>query len=173
MKNGLLESLSQQSSVIILILSLVVLVLFVMVIRLSMQISALRNRWKGLLDGTRGENLESLLHEHLHQRLTLEDLVKLQGRQIETLEAKMLTAKRHLGLVRFDAFEDTGGSQSFAMALYDDNGDGAILTSLLGRNECRVYGKGMSRGRSERNLSQEEQRAISEAESGSPRAIVS
>ena len=52
----------------------------------------------------------------------------------------------HLGLVRFDAFEDAGGAQSFALALIDDDGDGVVLTSLHSRQSTRLYIKGVRRG---------------------------
>jgi hypothetical protein len=78
-----------------------------------------------------------------------------------------------LGLVRYDAFEDVGGSQSFALAIYDENGDGAILTSIVGRADCRVYAKPLVKMQSERKLSQEEQRAINDARSDAPKSITS
>ena len=84
----------------------------------------------------------------------------------------MEKAKSHLGLVRYDAFEDVGGNQSFALALYDDNGDGMIINGLIGRTDCRVYAKPLVGGRSDRNLSQEERRAIEEALSRAPKSVV-
>ncbi|MFN8220804.1 MAG: DUF4446 family protein [Fimbriimonadales bacterium] len=170
---GLLESLSQHAPALILILSSAVLALIVMVAVLLRRVTMLQNRWRGLLDGVRGDNLERMLNDHLRERLATDERLDGHDGRLARLEDKMQTAKRHLGLVRFDAFDDVGGSQSFALALYDDNGDGAVLTSLLGRAECRVYGKAMARGRTERNLSQEELRAIEEAQAVAPRPIVS
>ena len=66
----------------------------------------------------------------------------------------------HLGLVRFDAFEDTGGAQSFALALIDDDGDGIVLTSLHSRQATRLYIKGIRRGVADSPLSAEEVRAM-------------
>lgn len=95
------------------------------------------------------------------------------SRRVESLESRMEVSKRHMGLVRYDAFEDVGGNQSFALALYDDDGNGAVLSSIIGRSEARVYCKPLVNGRSERSLSQEEQRAIREAKTAGPRTIVS
>jgi hypothetical protein len=72
--------------------------------------------------------------------------------------------------VRYDAFEDVGGAQSFALALYDDQGNGAVMNGIVGRTDCRVYCKPLVAGRSPHNLSQEESRAISEAHADSDRA---
>ena len=68
-----------------------------------------------------------------------------------------------IGLVRFDAFEDTGGAQSFALALIDDDGDGVVLTSLHSRPTTRVYIKAIRRGVADAPLSGEEERALREA----------
>jgi hypothetical protein len=69
----------------------------------------------------------------------------------------------HLGLVRFDAFGDTGGAQSFALALMDDDGDGVVLTSLHSRQSTRLYIKGVRRGVADAPLSGEEVRAMQNA----------
>jgi hypothetical protein len=69
----------------------------------------------------------------------------------------------HVGLVRFDAFEDAGGAQSFALALIDDDGDGVVLTSLHSRQATRLYIKGIRRGVADSPLSAEEVRAMQNA----------
>lgn len=68
-----------------------------------------------------------------------------------------------IGLIRFDAFQDTGGAQSFALALVDDDGDGIILTSLHSRPTTRVYIKAIRRGVADAPLSDEEARALRDA----------
>jgi hypothetical protein len=69
----------------------------------------------------------------------------------------------HVGLVRFDAFDDTGGGQSFALALVDEDGDGVVLTSLHSRQSTRLYIKGVRRGVADAPLSGEEVRALQSA----------
>ena len=68
-----------------------------------------------------------------------------------------------IGLIRFDAFEDAGGAQSFALALVDDDGDGIVLTSLHSRPTTRVYVKAIRRGVADAPLSAEEARALQDA----------
>ena len=72
-------------------------------------------------------------------------------------------AVRHVGLVRYDAFEDVGGRLSFSCALLDDNGNGVVVTSINGRQDTRVYAKPIVSGRSAYNLSVEEDEAIRQA----------
>ena len=68
-----------------------------------------------------------------------------------------------IGLIRFDAFADAGGAQSFALALVDDDGDGIVLTSLHSRPTTRVYVKAIRRGVADTPLSDEETRALNDA----------
>jgi hypothetical protein len=72
-------------------------------------------------------------------------------------------AVRHVGLIRYDAFEDVGGRLSFSCALLDDYGSGVVMTSINGRQDTRVYAKPISEGRSSYNLSSEEEDAIRQA----------
>ena len=69
----------------------------------------------------------------------------------------------HIGVVRFDAFEDAGGAQSFALALLDDGGNGIVLTSLHSRPTTRLYVKSIRGGAADAPLSEEEMRALQEA----------
>lgn len=142
-------------------------------VRNALLLRRIQARWSELLRDTRGENLETLLYDHLREKMRLESDLEGLTKRVNQLEDLVPTTKRHLGLVRYDAFEDVGGHQSFALALYDDHGDGAVLTGIVGRSDSRVYCKPLLNGRSQRNLSQEEQRAIREARSEAPKSIVS
>ena len=70
---------------------------------------------------------------------------------------------RHWSLVRFNPFSDTGGEQSFVIALLNDSGDGLIITSLHGRGVARFYTKKVTRGQADQELSSEEKTALAQA----------
>jgi hypothetical protein len=169
---GLLKSLSQSSAEIILVtLVLLALTLFVSV-RNAILLKRERAKWQKLLSGADGGNLEKLLMDGFQSSSILTGRIGEAEVRIKDLEQHAEKSKRHLGLVRYDAFEDVGGSQSFALALYDDNGDGIVLNGIVGRMDCRVYCKPLVGGRSDRNLSQEEKRAIEDALSRAPKSVV-
>lgn len=67
------------------------------------------------------------------------------------------------GLIKFNAFNDTGGEQSFALCLLDESKNGIVLTSLHGRDATRFYVKEISDGKSDQELSAEEKKAINKA----------
>lgn len=171
--DNLIKSLSDSTPQLLLILFGLLLVMGISLIIQGRKLKRMSSRWKDLLDGAKGDNLERLLYDHLRERMQIQSQIDCLEDRVQGLETKMESAKRHLGLVKYDAFEDVGGSQSFALALYDDRGDGALVTSLVGRSDCRVYSKPLVAGKSERSLSQEEQRAIKEAVQPGPKSIVS
>jgi hypothetical protein len=70
-----------------------------------------------------------------------------------------------IGLVRFNPFSDTGGSQSFTLALLDGHNNGLVMTSLYARTGNRWYIKEVTGGKGkEYELSKEEQNAIHKAQ---------
>jgi hypothetical protein len=75
-------------------------------------------------------------------------------------EAELRTALRFQGLVRYDAYRDIGGEQSWSLALLDGNQTGTVVTSLHARDHARVYMKRLVASTAEQRLSPEEQRAV-------------
>ncbi len=106
-----------------------------------------------------GQRLEILERDVDAQR----DGEATESRPVANAIRRTGSAISHIGLVRFDAFEDTGGGQSFALALIDDDGDGVILTSLHSRQATRVFVKDIRGGVADAPLSVEEGRALREA----------
>jgi hypothetical protein len=66
-------------------------------------------------------------------------------------------------IVRYDAYEDTGGHQSASLALLDAARTGVVVTAIQGRDYARIYMKELDRGRSSVALSPEEQEAVERA----------
>ena len=66
-------------------------------------------------------------------------------------------------IVRYDAYEDTGGHQSASLALLDAARSGVVVTAIQGRDYARIYMKELDRGRASVALSPEEQEAVDRA----------
>ena len=86
--------------------------------------------------------------------------------EVAALRAEAKDALRHLGIVRYDAFEEMGGHLSWSLALLDDGGNGVVLTSIHGRSDARSYAKSVADWKCEQQLSPEETSAISSARRG-------
>lgn len=160
---SLLEQLNKSPGAMVAVLLAAVLVLGALVGYLAVSHGRQSKAWSSLLTGSQGANLEDLLRRHFEDRQHLTDQLADATERINVLERKIKSAKRYAGLVRYDAFEEIGGSQSFAMAIYDEEGNGVVLTSQVGREGGRVYGKALVNGKSDRNLSVEEESAIKHA----------
>jgi len=66
-------------------------------------------------------------------------------------------------IVRYDAYEDTGGHQSASLALLDSARTGVVVTAIQGRDYARIYMKELDRGRASVALSPEEEEAVERA----------
>lgn len=107
--------------------------------------------------------VEAIAHRHADRDAAEE--------QIATLRADVAGAIRNVALVRFDASSEVTGQQSFALALLDDCGAGAVVTSVVGRGgDARLDAKPLSAGVQERGLTPHEKRAVAAAcpEAGDP-----
>jgi Protein of unknown function (DUF4446) len=112
------------------------------------------------------DNTARLLADYLGTvRSTAQSVAHMQE-QHDDLVKIMPTVIRHVGLVRFSPFHDTGSDQSFALALLDGRRDGVVLTALHSRKDSRLYAKPVERGASSYSLTPEERDAMDRALSG-------
>ena len=132
------------------------------------QLRRIDQRLAGLTQGQDGRNLDTILEAYFDKVLEVSrGLDELTGRAT-VLEANAQKALQGVGLVRFNPFEDTGGNQSFALALLDARDDGFIISSLHTRTSTRIYARALAGGRAEGGLSDEETQALAIARSAPP-----
>jgi hypothetical protein len=135
-------------------------VLLGLYIRLQARVGRMLLQYQRLARGGSGGNLEELLDRQLDlAEQTAERVAELETVHSELRQALLRTVQR-VGLVRFNPFSDTGGDQSFSIALLDGEGDGLVISSLFSRSETRVFAKPIQGGQSKYNLTEEEQQAI-------------
>jgi hypothetical protein len=125
----------------------------------------LDDRLSGITRGAEGRSLEAILDAHLEKVFAISRELDDVAARTAILEGAQRKAFQRVGLVRYNPFEDTGGNQSFALALLDASGDGWVLSSLHARGSTRVYAKSIQGGRSDAGLSEEETAAIAQATS--------
>lgn len=104
--------------------------------------------------GTRGRR-----HGEADEGDLPEDVPGLRS-EVAALRLDLAASLRHLAVVRYDAFEDSGGHLSWSVAILDDSGSGMVLTSIHGRQDTRTYAKAVTDWESEQLLSPEEDEAI-------------
>jgi len=102
--------------------------------------------------------------------------VSLQGRiddlhrAVDEIAAGLVRVDRRVdssvantSIVRYDAYEDTGGHQSASLAVLDSARSGVVVTAIQGRDYARIYMKELDRGRASIALSPEEAEAVERA----------
>ncbi|HYN63570.1 MAG TPA: DUF4446 family protein [Candidatus Limnocylindrales bacterium] len=152
--------------VVVSALAALILILLVLALLQSMRLRRAVRAYRALVrdggEGTLGDVLESHVGRVEDVRSRLEELDERHA----DLQRRSQTSIQHIGLVRFNPFDDTGSDQSFAIALLDDRRDGLVISSLHGRSNTRVFAKPVEGGSSSHTLSDEETKAIRIAVSG-------
>lgn len=87
------------------------------------------------------------------------DIAALRGR-VDALEANAARSLQRVGFVRFNAFPDVGSELSYALAVVDRQGNGFLVSSIYSREEVRTYAKAVRDFTADKELSDEERRAI-------------
>jgi hypothetical protein len=144
----------------LILLGLIVLLLFGWLI-LMIRVQRLQRRIHNMTRGIEG-NLEEMLRTHLDTVHATSRRMDVLEQTVAVLQSQMPGCLRHAHLIRYDAFDDVGGEQSFSLALLDAQGSGLVLTSVYSRNDVRVYAKSIRDGRAGHALSQDEERLLRE-----------
>jgi hypothetical protein len=161
-----MDSLNQHEGLISLILFGLLVVLALWTMRVHMRARRLEARLDDILRGVSGGNTAQLLTEYLRTVRSTAGAVQRMQEEHRRIASIMPSALRHVGLVRFSPFHDTGGDQSFALAILDGRGDGVVVTGLHSRHDSRLYAKPIERGSSTYSLTPEEREAMQRAVHG-------
>lgn len=139
--------------------------LLALVLRQRGRIRNLEKRYRSLLSGNRGLSLEETLNDYVAKTFRNETEIQGIAARQDRLEYKSRKAVSGIGLVRYNAFQETGGDLSFSAAFIDGEERGVVITGIMGREETRVYAKDIEAGKSGYLLSDEEKKAIELARS--------
>ena len=139
------------------------LALVVWLALLQRSVSGLRRRLRLVLPEGGSATLDQVLERQLERVETLAQRLDAVNKLQHELEELTHRTIQKVGIVRYNPFADSGGDQSFAIALLDSLGNGVVISSLHSRAETRVFAKPVQAGRSRYPLSDEEQDAIKKA----------
>lgn len=124
----------------------------------------LSSHYNKLTKGSNSKTLQSILEQLLKDtELARKDIDFLQKR-CDTIEKDGKSHIQKIGLLRFNPFKDTGGDQSFILALLDKEDKGVVISGLYSRAGTRWYAKKVEAGRGvEYELSDDEKQALKQA----------
>ncbi|MHB1629996.1 MAG: DUF4446 family protein [Bacilli bacterium] len=170
MFSSLTSNISNGELVIGILTSLILVILsLVAATAASFRTARLKKRYKGLVRGETGQNLEQLITDNHEQVAQLERELERLRRVVETHERRLQASMTTARVVRYNAFGENGNDLSFSLALLNEQGDGAVLSSIFGREESRVYAKPVAEGNSTYTLTDEERKVI-EAAANNPQS---
>lgn len=149
--------------IIILTLAGVAAFLLLLVIILFVKMAKLNKKYKAFMEGNDGKSLEDQIVTN-HDMMK-EIKLKQHQQELDILEMsdRVDGCLSKSKMVKYNAFRDIGGKLSFALAVLDDKRDGYILNCMHSNNGSYVYGKEISHGQCEVELSKEEKEALEKA----------
>lgn len=110
------------------------------------------------------QSLDEIIGELLAHLKTTKNNQEQISHMIHDLETRTKTHVQRMGFVRFNPFADTGGDQSFTLAILDGHNSGFVISSLHSRDHTRIFAKPVVSGKGDGfELSSEEQLAIRRA----------
>lgn len=160
----MLNQFMQDNLAIILIAITILLVLLIILSIVTLvKLSSTKKRYKMLVNGATGEDLENIIADNIAQ---MNELVVKNNKIDEDYAAMRNLFEKSLqkiAVYRFSAFHDMGGDMSYAVAMLDHNNTGVIFSSIFGRQESCTYVKPIESGISKYPLSEEENKVLQEA----------
>lgn len=145
----------------IIALAIVVIVLLAIVVMMHL-------RLKRFLVGVDAQDIAGSLSSVSSDLKDLKFFRDELEKYLTSVEKRLRKSLQSVHTIRFNPWHGTGegGSQSFATAFMDQDGDGVVISSLYSRDHVSVFGKPLKKRASQHELSEEEQRAVEEAAKG-------
>jgi len=146
--------------IIILIINIALIALYILN---SIKLRKLRTNYSEFMTKLgKGNNIDEMLQKYVEN---VEEIKKENAeieRYCQKLDSDSKENLKKIGLVRYNAYKDTGSNLSFALALLNEKDTGIVLNGIYGRDTSNIYAKPVVNGKSEYALSKEEEEAISQ-----------
>lgn len=146
------------------IINILLTLIFTWLILLSFFLIKIIKDINSILKGHKNQNiidiLSTVIRNQTHTQKEIQSIIKREDK----FEEMSLSYFYRIGLVRFNPFSDTGGEQSFILALLDRKNSGIVISGLYARSGMRWYIKRVKEGEGiEHELSEEEKKAVENA----------
>ena len=152
-------ALSNNLTVVIAVLGLVIMILAGLLFSVKGKLNALQAKYDYFTQGKEA-NIDVVLTDTLTElHKTQAELAELQAKHAK-LQAQVQGCLQNVKLIRYDAFDAMGGEMSYSLLLTDAKKDGILLTSIYVREESRSYVKDIKEGKSSYPLAEEEKKLL-------------
>ncbi len=158
------ENFGLQIDLVVLIAVALILVLIIWCIVLVSKLSSLRKRYDAFMNGSDGKSLEDSFQKKFDNMDYINEKLKEIDTRLNGIDDNLLRTYQKIGIVKYDAFKEIGGTLSFVLTLLTKENDGFILNSMHSNSEgCYTYIKEVKKGEVFVTLSDEESQSLEEA----------
>ena len=149
---------------IVLIVMLILLITFiVLTIVTIVKNKKLQEKYDKFMQGPVAMSLETQIQTLAQNVNKLNDESEAHSQDIDKLFDKHQYSFQKMGLTKYDSFNQLGGKLSFALTLLDENNNGFLINSVRSAENCYSYTKRIKSGKSDLELSGEEQDSLNKA----------
>ncbi len=143
---------------------IITIILLLLIITMMAKLSSLNKKYKKFLEKLgNGNNIEEDLETYMYRVEKVEKQNAEIANYVKTLDEDLTRCIQKVGIVRYNAFKDTGSDLSFTLALLDEHNDGVVLNGIYSREMSNIYAKPVKNGESSYTMSEEEKLAVQKA----------
>ncbi len=147
--------------IIILVLNLILLIWSIIS---NIRIKNIHNKDKIFMEKLGdGKNIKEDLERYMRRVSTTEEEIRKLSLYYKELDNKTQKCIQKVGVVRYNAYKDTGSDLSFAVCLLDEHNDGVVFNGIYSRDMSNIYAKPIENGVSKYKVTPEEMEAIEKA----------
>ena len=148
----------------LIVISVILCILVIAFIVLLVKLFSINKKYKTFINKLgNGNNIEEDLENYMYRVERVEKQnAEIRG-LINAIDTNMANCIQKIGIVRYNAFKDTGSDLSFALAMLDEKNNGVVLNGIYSREMSNIYAKPVENGKSTYTISEEEQQAIQKA----------
>ena len=147
--------------IVILVINVLLLILYICNLVKLKKIN--KNYKKFMIKIGNGNNIEEMLKSYIENVEKVDKKNQEILKYCNKLDNDISQCIKKVGIVRYNAFKNTGSDLSFALALLNDNNDGVILNGIYSREMSNIYAKQVKNGKTNNKLSNEEMEALEKA----------
>ena len=138
------------------VIAILLIILIITVIRFNKRLTLFTS-------GKNGTSLESTMKDLLDNH----EIAKINHKKLSDFVAniheRVIDSHRGFAILKYNAYDNVGGNQSFSLAILDENGNGMVLSSLYSRERSNVFAKPIGNFSSEIELTDDEKVVLKQA----------
>lgn len=150
-----------RSDIFLIILFVFLLVILLLYFRVTMHLRKLRESYSKFMNKLgNGNDLEQMMRNYIDKVEKTDERNEEIINYCKKIDNEIKGCTQKIGIVRYNAFKDTGSDLSFTLALLDKYNNGVVLNGIYARDSSNIYAKPVKNGESKYVLSNEEKEAI-------------